>query len=457
MIYPPSESFFIKKDKIFYGLAPPLGLLYLATVLEKHGDTVSILDFSAEQYDKEKLVFEMKSADVIGITVLTISLKNTIDIIEEIKNENPKIPVVIGGPHCTLFPKKVLEESKADISVEGDGEESIISIKKAILGEINLSDINGIFYRKDDEILQGRPMQLISNLNDLSYPARHLVKKYVYGKYLDSNIKKGSFTSIITSRGCPFSCYFCSRNSPTMRRYRTRDINDIKKEIKQISNAGYNYLAFNDDCFLSNKKQAEEIFDFIIKERLDMKIFITAARVDSADEKLYFKMKKAGVCMLQFGLESGNQDVLDFYNKKTKLDEIRYAVNLSSKVGFFTVGSFILGAPFETKYHFKNTVSFAKSLPINSVSFLPLMYMAGSKLWNDAVSDGKISSDDYLVYADSNIKLGQFSKNQLINYCTNAQFSFYFRIKFIIDLIKICLKQNDFSFLNAYISFIFKR
>ena len=457
LIYPPSESFFIKKSKFFYGIAPPLGLLYLAKVLEEQGDSVTVLDFSTEEYNEDKLLNDLKSADVVGLTVLTISLKSTIEIISKIKSFNPDIPVIIGGPHCTLFPKKVLEDTNADICVQGDGEESILLIKKAIINEVDFSQIPGVFYKKDEEIFQGKPMSLLTDLDKISFPSRHLVSNYVYGKELNSSIKKGEFTSIVTSRGCPFSCHFCSRNSMSMKKYRTRSTENIIKELKEISELGFRYVSFNDDCFLSNKKQAFDIFNSIIDEKLDLKIFVNAARVDSADEKLYRVMRDAGVCLLQFGLESGNQDVLDFYNKKTNLEQIRYAVSLSHKVGFFTVGSFILGAPIETEDHFKKTVSFAKSLPLNSVSFLPLMYMAGSKLWEDAVSDGKIPSDDYLVYADSNKKLGNFTEHQLISYCTSAQMSFYFRLKFIVDLIKTCLRQNDFSFLKAYFSFIMKR
>jgi radical SAM superfamily enzyme YgiQ (UPF0313 family) len=188
-----------------------------------------------------------------------------------------------------------------------------------------------------------------------------------------------------------------------------------------------------------------------------MKFYVTAARVDSADEDLYMKMKKAGVCLLQFGLESGNQDVLEFYNKNITIEQSRYAVNLSHKMGFFTVGSFILGAPFETKEHFENTLSFAKSLPLNSVSFLPLMYMAGSELWSDAVREEKIDSDEYFLQADSQLKLGLFTKQQLRSYCYSAQQSFYFRPGFVFDLFKTCVRQHDISFLQAYLSFIFSK
>ncbi len=457
LIYPPSKSFFVKTGKIFYKMAPPLGLLHIARVLEEQGDSVTILDFSAEKFYEKKFLMSLESVDVVGITILTTSLPNATKIISLIKDAKPEIPVVIGGPHCTLFPKKILQDTQADICVQGDGEEAIKDIKKAINGEVKYSEISGIYYKENQEIKQGKPVHLLTDINAISFPARHLVKKYDYGRGINPRIKKGEFTSIVTSRGCPFSCRFCSRNSISMKRYRMRSTENIIEELKEIHKMGYRYVAFNDDCFLSNKKQAHELFDAIITERFDMKFYVTAARVDSADVDLYLKMKNAGVCLLQFGLESGNQDVLDYYHKNTSLETIRYAVNLSHKMGFFTVGSFILGAPFETRKHFENTASFAKSLPLNSVSFLPLMYMAGSDLWNNAVKEGKISSDEYLCQADSKRNLGVFTKQQLRSYCYSIQRSFYFRLKFVFDLLKTCLKQNDFSFLKAYFYFIFSK
>ena len=438
-------------------MAPPLGLLHIARVLEDEGDVVTVLDFSAEKFDYKKILNVLESVDVVGITILTVSLPNAIEMISLIKGAKPEIPVIVGGPHCTLFPKKVLEESQADICVQGDGEKAVKDIKKALKGEVNYSEISGIFYRENQEVKQGQPVQLLTDLNAVSFPARHLVKKYEYGRGINPHIKKGEFTSLVTSRGCPFACRFCSRNSISMKKYRMRSTENIIEELKEVYKMGYKYVAFNDDCFLSSKKQAYGLFDAIIKENFDMKFYVTAARVDSADEDLYMKMKKAGVCLLQFGLESGNQDVLDFYKKNITIEQSRYAVNLSHRMGFFTAGSFILGAPFETEKHFEKTVSFAKSLSLNSVSFLPLVYMAGSELWSGAVGEGKIDADSYLVQADSQLKLGLFTKHQLQSYCYNAQQSFYFRPRFVFDLLKTCVRQHDVSFLQAYLSFIFSK
>ena len=440
---------------MFYGLSPPLGLLYVAKMLENDGDTVTILDFSAEPFDEYKLITAVGLADAVGMTLLSPSFNEVKNLIGRIKQQNPDIPIIIGGPHCALLSEKALEETQADICVKGDGETVIADIKQALNKKIDFSEIPGIAYRTTSGIKPGPPAQVIHDLNTISFPARHLVKHYVYGREYNPHLKAGEFTSIITSRGCPYTCRFCSRGSISMQRYRMRSTENILSELKEIQQQGYRHVVFSDDCFPANTKQAYALFDAIINEKLDLKFSVTATRVDLADKELYKKMRQAGVTHIQFGLESGNQDVLDFYHKQTTVDTIKKAVHLSHETGFFTIGSFIFGAPFETTEHFNRTLLFAKSLPLDSVSFLPLRYMIGSELWNQAVNEGKISEKEYLVPADKNRGLGLYTKEELFRYCMNAQRSFYGRPTFFVNLLKTSLHNNDMTYVQSYLSIFF--
>jgi anaerobic magnesium-protoporphyrin IX monomethyl ester cyclase len=455
LIYPPQEPYFIKSTRVFYGLSPPLGLLYVAKVLEDDGDEVTILDFSAEPYNEKKLLTEAQIADAIGMTVLSPSAGEVKRLIDLIKHQRPDVPIIIGGPHSAILPEKALEETQADISVQIDGESVIRDIKQALLKKKEFSHIPGIMYQTTHGIKQGLPAQLISDLNTIPFPARHLVKHYVYGREYDPHLKAGEFTAIITSRGCPYCCRFCSRSMVSMQRYRMRSAENILAELREIKRQGYRHAVFADDCFPANTKQAYALFDAIIKEKLDLKFSVTATRVDLADEDLYKKMKQAGVTHIQFGLESGNQDVLDFYDKKTTVEAIKKAVHLSHETGFFTIGSFIFGAPFETAEHFQKTLLFAKSLPLDSVSFLPLRYMIGSELWNQAVAEGKISKKEYLVVADKSRGLGNFTTEELYKYCIQAQRSYYGRPSFFINLLKTSLRSKDMTYLQSYLSIFF--
>jgi len=456
LIYPPSESFFIDTTHSTSGLSPPLGLLYIAKAIEENDDEVNLIDFTAEPMNESRLIHEIKNVDLVGITVLTNSLKNTNELITLIKSKRPRLPIVIGGPHCTLFPKISLEETGVDISVQGDGEKTIVDIINTIKGEKELSSIPGICYRIDDSIKLNESSEIIENLDSISFPSRNLVTKYAYGKHVNPSVKPGEFTSMITSRGCPYSCRFCSRRSINAT-FRKRSIKNIINELKEIKEQGYKYVVFSDDSFPSKCKRDRQIFEDIIKENLGLKYYVNAVRVDSVDEYLLSKMKQAGVIFIQFGLESGNNDVLEFYHKHTTVEEIKKAVHLSHKIGFITAGTFILGAPFETKEHFMNTISFAKSLPLDSVSFLPLRYMAGSDIWYKAVEAGNISSEEYIVEADSKRGLSTISKKEIISYCKKAQQSYYLRLRFIFLLLVSSLKRDDFTFIQAYLSLFFKK
>ncbi len=457
LIYPPTEPYFIQKTKArsFYGLSPPLGLLYIAKILENNGDAVTILDYSTKIFNEQTFFKMIDVADAIGMTIISPSLNEVKKIIELIKRHSPDIPIIIGGPHCTLRPKETLEETGAQISVQGDGEVVIQDITKALKGEKALTDIHGITFQTPQGIKCNPPAPIISNLDTIPFPARHLLKHSIYGREYNPLLKAGEFTAVITSRGCPYHCRFCSRSSITMQQYRIRSNDNIIAELNEIKEQGYRHVAFVDDCFPIYKKQTIKLFETLKNEGLDLNYSVTATRVDMADQELYKKMRRAGVTHLQFGLESGNQDVLDFYDKKTTIKMIQRAVHLSHETGFFTIGSFIFGAPFETKEQFQQTLSFAKSLPLDSVSFLPLRYMVGSDLWNKAVAEEKITEKEYIVLADKQRELGQYSAEELLKFCMNAQYSFYARPTFFIHLLKKSLHNNDMSFMKSFLSTVF--
>ncbi len=307
--------------------------------------------------------------------------------------------------------------------------------------------------RIKDTLTHGPPATPITDLDTIPFPARHLVRQYTYGRAYDPRLKQGQFTSILASRGCPYSCRFCSRGSISMHRYRMRSPENILAELRTLDDQGYTHVAFVDDCFPVDTKQATALFDGIRNESFDFTFTITATRVDLADVALYKKMRQAGVAHLQFGLESGNQDVLDYYQKRTTIDAIRRAVHLSADAGFFTIGTFILGAPIETTAHLKQTTQFACTLPLDSVSFLPLRYMVGSALWDEAVTAGKIKPNEYCVTADKNKGLGTFTSQELLQYCHQAQRRFYSRPIFALRLLKHTIHNNDPSFLQSYLSY----
>ncbi len=450
-IYPPSGNLEIgpKKNLSVGAHVPPIGILYLAKILELNSYDVEVLDLNAEKFNNNTIKNKILSSDIIGMTLYSdkYAIMNSIMLSKLIKEVDPDIPLIIGGPHCSYFPKKSMLNHNADICVKGEAEHIIVQIAESIQGKKKLTNIPGIYYRKKNCIKNTLPPKQIKNLDSIPFPARHYVDKYNYGYISNIKISKGKTTSMLTSRGCPYSCKFCGLNF-IVPGYRKRSFENVKNEIEEIIDLGYKTLVFVDDNFLLDKKNAIKIMDFIIEKDADIRIWIEQARVDSADRILYEKMRDAGVEIIDFGIESGSSEILNYYNKNITLSQISDAVNLSKEMGFFVVASFILGAPIETEYHINKTIKLSKSLPLDGVYFFNFLYMIGSPLWNEKIKEGKIKPDEFFIWPDKKRGLGNFTENELIKYVNKAYFNYYFNPHLWLRELYFALSKKDFRFIK---------
>ena len=196
--------------------------------------------------------------------------------------------------------------------------------------------------------------------------------------------------------------------------------------------------------------------DGIIAKKFDITLIVEGARVDSADKELYKKMWDAGVRMISYGIESANPDVLEFYNKNITLEQVRKAVKLAYDTGFFITASFIMGAPFETKKHFENTIDFACSLPIDFVEFYILDYRVGSTLWKNAVENEIIHKNDFFIRSCKENNLSQFSLNDLVKWRKKAYTKFYLRPHYLLRESVKLIKSGNLNLLKATFPIITK-
>jgi anaerobic magnesium-protoporphyrin IX monomethyl ester cyclase len=434
LLNPPMDYSRLRKEFSMEAYLPPLGLLYIAKQLEKRDQIVHLIDFIAEPFTEEKLKNLLEKTDVVCVTITSQIASSAEKLVAFIKNVVPKILVVIGGPHCTLQGQQVLQEINADVAVIGDGEETINELLDVFEKKKTMKEVHGIFYREGREIKAGLPGCEIDDLDAVLFPSRHLVQQYSYGKRQIAGVTffaKGKITSMVTTRGCPFRCRFCVSKS-IFKKYRSRSAENVLEELIEIAK-DYDSVFVVDDNFLSDKKRAERIMDLLIERKLDLEIWIAGIRVTDADAQLFQKMKKAGVKSIEFGIESGNQQVLDYYNKKITLDLIRNAVSLSKKTGFLTIGNFIVGAPIETEKHIEDTIRFAKELNLDFAFFYPFMYLKGSAIWENAVQQGIIKNNELFVMNNSRKGLGNFSTEEFRNKITEAYRRFYFSPRYILS------------------------
>lgn len=441
----------VRKEYSFEAYLPPLGLLYLATPLEKQGYDVSLIDFVAESFSEKKLQTALQDIDYVCITVASQVASSAVRVAAFIKKAHPKSTIIIGGPHCTLQQRAALEEINADIAVVGDGEVTIIHILQTLEKKGDLSQIKGIYFRKNGKIQAGLPDEEIEELDSIDFPARHLIKKYTYGKEVIAGVTffaKGKITSIATTRGCPFRCRFCVSKAIT-KKYRIRSAHNVVAELEEIAQE-YDSVFVVDDNFLSNKKRAHEIMEHLIKKNLKLDIWIAGIRITDADAPLFKKMKQAKVKSIEFGIESGNQEVLDYYDKRITLDQVHKAIKLSKKVGFLTIGNFIIGSPLETKQHILDSISFAKKLNLDFAFFNPFYYLKGSAIWDEAYQHGNIQENETFVPGDARKGLGNFTPEEIRTWLLHSYKNFYFNPKYIItQFIRQLFVYHNFRMFQA--------
>jgi len=296
----------------------PMGLAYIAAVLEHNGNEVQILDLLVSRYSKKKI--ESKIAeyqpDIIGITSVTMNYPIASSILRDCKSVNKDIITVIGGPHVTFCPVETLNEAPwIDIVVRGEGEQTILDI----IGGIKLEDIDGIAFRSNGIKLTGE-RNLIQDLDGLPLPARHL---FPLSKYhaLDCHC------SLVTGRGCPFSCIFCVGSKMGGRRARYRDPKLVVDEIEQCLAYGFTEVNMEDDLLTLNPRHVYAFCDEIIARGLKFN-WSVFSRVDTVNPELLRKMQEAGCTWMLYGVESGNQQILDTVKKKITLEKIREGVRL---------------------------------------------------------------------------------------------------------------------------------
>ena len=267
LIYPPRGQFKISNTVriSFRSFIPPLGLLYLAKMAELAGHHVKVIDFGAEKDPIDTLQRSLSNVDAVGMTILTgIMRTHSQEIALELKRLQPDIPLILGGPHVSLFPQQSLRDHQADVSVQGEAEYRIVPLLSALQGKQPLSTISGITYRDSSGIHTTSPCDPLKDLDALPFPARHLVKQYTYGFSFGVKVVPGVVTSMITSRGCPFHCTFCQQKAFNPM-YQTMSPQKINEEIDEIVGQGYTSIVFADDNFLASKKQTMLVMDHIIQ------------------------------------------------------------------------------------------------------------------------------------------------------------------------------------------------
>lgn len=413
---------------------PPLNLMYLAAALEKASLSVKILDDDLYQVGFEKIASLALKIDpvVVGVTATTATIKNALKYIKAIKELLPNTLTVIGGPHPTFTPEGTLKaEDSLDVVVVGEGEETLTEIaEEYIKNEFrNFENVKGIVYRDNGRINVTPPRPLIENLDDLPFPARHLIP---FNEYKTSQSQAGG---MITSRGCVFNCNYCSSSLIMGKKFRSRSAENVVDELEElVYKYGVRDIAFLDDIFMLNKRRARAVADEIKNRCLDIS-FVTSSRVDTVNQDILECLKNAGMSTLYCGIESGSQRVLDLMGKGITLKQSEDAIKAAKNVDIDVLGSFMLGYPGETPQEMDQTIDFSIKLDPDYSQFSILTPFPGTPIYYELKQKGLLGTEDWSKYTvlDSVVnyeKLG-LTKKLVERKLNKAYLKFYTRPKYL--------------------------
>ena len=386
-----------KKDSRpeFSSFAEPLGLLYIAGVLINKGYEVSILDHGAKGYTFSQVLdwIKKKDPDVLGISVLTRSYLSGIEIAKLAKEWNPNLTIILGNYHTVCAERILKKYDFVDFCVRGEGEHTVLELLPAIGKEnANYDEIKGIYYKKNGIVKSTTPRELENNIDIFPIPDRNLLEgcdyKMAIGGMEISTEKSGT---IIMSRGCPFQCRFCSVNQNS---WRHRSVKNIIEELELLESEGYREIMVMDDNFTLNPKWVINVCKNIVKNKIDL-VFHCEGRIEGTKE-MYEYMNRANFKSIFFGMESGSQRVLDYYNKKITPDQCKMALKKARKGGIdILMASFILGSPIEKISDIQKTIKFALNIDIDYAMFHVFEVFPGIKVWDELIEQKRLDENEY--------------------------------------------------------------
>lgn len=423
---PPQTS---SKYKFLGVVAPSLGIGYMAAVLEEYGYDVDVLDASALELTYDEIGEEIlkRNPDIVSISALTPTIGVALDSADKVKQVKPDTVVVLGGYHPTFEFKSVLEEPSVDVVVRGEGEYTFLELVQTIEMGGDLANVEGLAFHdeKDLSLVVTPDRPIIVDLDELPFPAFHL---FPMEKYKILNITTNVAT-IITTRGCPMKCSFCSSAALHGDHLRRRSYQNVCDEIEiRLREQNIDTIAFMDDTFTLNRKYVLDFCAEIKKRNLKFWWGCTS-RVDTLDEELLEIMKDAGCITIFIGVESADQQMLEKMNKNITVSKTENAFRTARKVGIRTIASCVIGMPEDTRKSIAKTIEFVKSLNPNYALYSLATPYPGTRFYNETFKKNLIQIRDWSKFTllDPVLKTVDVSSKELRSIQKKAFLKFYLR------------------------------
>lgn len=376
--------------------AAPLGLCDLAAMLRRAGYSVSIVDIPAMEFSDEEALEAVlgQRPRIVGITAVTISVYNAARFAELVKQADPTIITVLGGPHITAVPEETMRLFPVfDVGAIKEGETTVVELAETVRNGGDLRKVNGLLLRDGDRILHTGEREILMDLDSLPFPAWDLLPP------LDKFYRPSTFSykrlpssTLITSRGCPAKCIFCD-TSVFGDRWRGYSAKRVIAMIKCLmSEYGIRDIQFLDDLFVVNRCRLIEFCKIMVEEKIDV-TWSCQARVNGVKPDVLKMMADAGCWQMTYGMESANQEILDVLDKRIKVEQIANAIKWTHEAGMRVKGLFMAGNPLETRETLAKTKRFIEETGIDDVSWAAFTPLPGTAIYKTARQYGTFEND----------------------------------------------------------------
>jgi len=422
----------------------PIGLAYLAAVAEKSGYAVKVvdclpLDMDFDEMKREVAYFE---PDIVGITSMTVTFPSALQAAHVLKESCPAALTVLGGPHATFMDVNTLSEcADVDVVVRREGEETFLELADCVTEKRKFDKVAGITFRKNGKIVQTPDRPFIQNLDELPYPAHHLLplEKYRPGR----SIFGKKILPIITSRGCPFQCSFCVTSRMVGKKFRARSPKSVVDELEWLKNEhGAEAFCFYDDALTLDRKRIIEICDEIKNRKIGVP-WDCQTRADLVSREILGKMTDAGCQLVSFGVESGSTQQLKAMGKGTTVEQNENAISWAKEAGLLVAISMVIGYPGETVETLKETLDFIDRVRPDVVYLCTAAPYPGTALYELVKNLGWKMSEDWSKYDTVDFA---FENPSLPNdYVKKMRKEFYDRFYSPLYIIRHFCKNNLYS------------
>lgn len=380
------------------GYNPPLGILYIAAYLKKHSaHNVRVLDAQVEEINYNVLEDRIAgmNPDIVGITAMSFTMIDVIETLKTVKKVKGSIRTVLGGPHVFIYPDETINLPGVDFLILGEGEISFNRLVNTLETGSDLSQVPGLVYKdENNKIIKIDVAPLIDNLDELPHPAREITP---YKKYSSILFSRMPVTTMFTSRGCPYRCSFCLR--PHLgNRFRARSPENIIAEIDECIALGIKDFLIYDDTFTVIRKRVLEICELIINKKLDIR-WDCRARIDTVDEEMLKRMKKAGCGGIHYGIEAGSPKIMENLKKDIDLKKAKIVCDMTHRLGIRTLNYFMIGSPGETVEDIEETFKIMKWLKADFIHMTIFTPFPGTPIYNSGLENGIIKKDYWREFA----------------------------------------------------------